>query len=163
MNIKPGIGIGSIKYGINEEELSSIFGTPDKIEEQEYIPEKGDWSRDLWYSPRNVFFTFDKENDYRLGTITIMGSGYPLFGKELFGLPLSLVRKFITEQTKEIAKYEDFSTDLDEPHECLTHDGLGITFWFDSGNLSEMQCSFLFESDNETEIVVFRCVRRYTF
>ena len=152
MKIQPGIGIGSIKYGITEDELIQILGKPDKIDEEEYVEESGDWHRVLWYSPRNINFTFDKEDNYRLGIITIMGSGYPLFGRELFGLPRNTVKQFIVKATMEIPKFEDWTWDEEEAHECLRHDGLGILFWFDSGNLSEMQCSYLFESDNETII-----------
>jgi hypothetical protein len=152
MNIVPGIGIGPIKYGISEEELISIMGNPDRIDEEEYLEGNGDWHRVLWYSPRNIHFTFDKEDDYRLGTITVMGSGYPLLGKEIFGLPLDLVKKFVAKATREIAKLEDWTWNEEEAHECLQHDGLGILLWFDSGNLSEIQCSYLFEQDNETVI-----------
>ncbi|USD20465.1 hypothetical protein MJO52_15475 [Microbulbifer variabilis] len=149
MNIEPGVGIGEIKYGIFEKDLIRILGNPDRIEKGEYVEGSGDWHRVLWYSHKNLSFTFDKEDDYRLGVITVMGSGYPLFGKDLFNLPKNTVRDFITKVTNEIPKFEDHSFDSD-PHECLDHNSLGIIFWFDSGDLSEMQCSYLFETDNET-------------
>ena len=152
MNIEPGLGIGDIRYGITEEELISLMGRPDKVEEMEYVQGNGDWHRELWYSPRSVHFTFDKDDDYRLGTITIMGSGFTIFGEDLFGLPLDFVRKFIARSTKEIAKLEDWIWNDEETHECLQHDGLGILFWFEDGNLAEMQCSYLFEADNQTVI-----------
>lgn len=152
MKIEPGIGLGEIKYGINEDDLISLLGKPDRIEESEYVEGTGNWHRELWYSHRNISFTFDLEDNYRLGLITIMGSGYPLFGKELFGLPQNIVRSFVAKATKEIPKYEDWTWDEDETHECLDHNGLGILFWFNAGCLSEMQCSYLFEEDNETVI-----------
>ena len=152
MNIEPGIGLGEIKYGIKEDDLIALLGKPDRIEESEYVEGSGDWHRQLWYSHRNISFTFDLEDDYRLGVITIMGSGYPLYGKELFGLPQNTVKSFVAKATKEIPKYEDWTWDEDETHECLEHNGLGILFWFNAGCLSEMQCSYLFEADNETVI-----------
>jgi len=152
MNIVPGIGVGEIEYGMTEEEVIKHLGKPDKIDEEEYVEGTGDWHRVLWYSPRNVNFTFNKEDDYRLGTITIMGSGYKLFNKELFNAPKSLVRKIVIEHFRELMPIEDYTLLENEPHECLNSDELGIMFWFDSDNLSEMQCGYLYESDNETII-----------
>ena len=152
MNIIPGIGIGNIQYGITEFELISILGEPDRIDEEEYIEGSGDWHRELWFSPRNLSFTFNKDDDFRLGTITIMGSGYTLFGNDLFNAPKKLVRQTVSSNSGELLPTEDYSYIENEPHECLNSDLLGIMFWFDSDNLSEMQCSYLFESDNETVI-----------
>ncbi len=152
MNVEPGIGAGPIKYGITQEELITFIGNPDRIDQGEYVAGKGDWYKVLWYTHKNIQFTFDVEDDYRLGLITIMGTGYPLFGGELFGLPLESVKRFIAKTTGEIARLEDWTSYENETHKCLEHDGLGILFWFDEGCLSEMQCSYLFESDNETAL-----------
>lgn len=152
MKIIPGIGIGNIQYGIIEKELVQIMGNPDKIDEEEYVEGSGDWHRELWYSPRNISFTFAKEDDFRLGTITIMGSGYTLYGKDIFNAPKSLVRNLLSGHSNELMVAKDYSIIENEPHECMDSDLLGIMFWFDSGNLSEMQCSYLFESDKETII-----------
>jgi hypothetical protein len=152
MNIIPGIGIGEIQYGITEDKLISTMGKPDKIDEEEVIEGSGDWYRELWYSPRNLSFSFSKEDNYRLGTITVMGSGHSLFERDLFNAPKSLVRKMVSERTSELLAVEDYTTIENEPHECINSDALGIMFWFDSDNLSQMQCSYLFESDNETVI-----------
>lgn len=150
MEINPGIGIGSIKFGISEDQLVSILGKPDQVDEAEYVEGHSDWHRVFWYTTRNVHFTFNKEDDYRLGTITIMGSGYTLFGKELYSLPLSVIRKYIVKHTSEIPKSEDWTIEDGATHECLIHDGLGIIFWFDNGYLTQMQCGYLFEPDSET-------------
>ncbi|WP_444921579.1 hypothetical protein ACJJID_03970 [Microbulbifer sp. CnH-101-G] len=152
MRIHPGVGVGVVEYGITEKELISIIGDPDKIDEEEYVQGSGDWHRVLWYWSRNIHFTFDKDDDYRLGTITVVGSDYPLMEKELFNLPQETVRHFVAIVTGEIPKREDWMWSEEGTHTCLEHNGLGILFWFDNGNLSEMQCSYLFEPDNETVI-----------
>jgi hypothetical protein len=95
-------------------------------------------------------FTFNKEDDFRLGTITVMGSGYTLFNKHLFGLDIVFLSKVISRETGEIAKYENWSSKELPEHECLIHDGLGIIFWFEYKKFTQMQCSYFFETDNET-------------
>ncbi len=104
------------------------MGVPDKIDEEEYVEGNGDWHRELWYSPRSMSFTFNKDDNFRLGTITIMGFGYTLFGKELFNTPKSLVRKFVSSNSNELMAVEDFSIIKNEPLECLDSDSLGIMF-----------------------------------
>lgn len=152
MKILPGTGIGEIKYGMAEKDVISFLGKPDRVDESEYVEGTGDWHRELWYSPRNLTFTFNNDDDFRLGTITVMGAGYSLFEKQLFGLELEEVSRLIAKHTGEIAKLEDWSSEELPDHKCLIHDGLGIMFWFDYNCLSQMQCSYLFESDNETAI-----------
>jgi len=152
MQIIPGVGLGSIKFGFTEEGIINEIGKPDRIEDQQYIEGSEEWNRDLWYFQRNLTFTLDSEDDFRLGIISITGSGYPLFGKELFGSPLRLIKSTLTKHTNEIPKYENFTHAESELHECLAHEGTGLRFWFESGLLSEIQCGYLFEEDNETVI-----------
>ncbi|WP_444927079.1 hypothetical protein [Microbulbifer sp. TRSA002] len=152
MNILSGIGIGEIRYGMIEKEVISFLGKPDRVEESEYVEGKGDWHRELWYSHRNLTFTFNDNDNFRLGTITVMGAGYSLFEQQLFGLGIKEISSLIAKHTGEIAKLEDWSSEELPDHKCLIHDGLGIMFWFDYNYLAEMQCSYLFEPDNETII-----------
>jgi len=152
MEILSGIGIGSIKYGITETELIELIGRPDKVDESEYILGSGEYHRILWYPNRNVHFTFDQSDNFRLGCITILGRGHKIFNRDIIGLPQSTVKSFLSKYTNEIPKYEEHIIWENEPHECLDYDKLGILLWFDFGNLTEMQCSYLFEQDCETEI-----------
>ena len=152
MNILPGIGIGKIKYGMYEHEVIDLLGKPDRVDESEYVEGMGNWNRELWYTRLNLTFTFNKDDGYRLGTITVMGGEHTLFNKKIFGKKISAISKLIAQETSEIARYEDWSSEDLPEHECLLHDGLGIMFWFDFKELAQMQCSYLFESDNETVI-----------
>ncbi|MCX7554758.1 hypothetical protein OS175_12825 [Marinicella sp. S1101] len=150
MKILPGNGIGNVQFGMLEKEIISSLGKPDRVDESEYVEGTGDWNRELWYTNRNLTFTFNKDDNWRLGTITIMGSGHTLFNKNLFGVEIDEIKKIITKHTNEIARFEDWSSEEIPEHELLMYDTIGIMFWFDYKKLSQMQCSYLFESDNET-------------
>ena len=128
MKILSGIGVGELKHGMYEKDIVGILGKPDRIDEGEYVEGTGDWNKELWYSPRNLTFTFYQDDDYRLSTITVMGGGYTLFNKNLFGQKLDSLSKLVSIDTGEIAKYEDWSSEELPEHECLIHDGLGILF-----------------------------------
>ena len=150
--IEPGIGIGEIKFGLTEDELMSILGAPTRSEHCEYIEGRGDWYKDLIYEKINLGFTFDKEDNYRLGNINVAGFGYYLFGDDLFGESIDFVKKLCKKVTGKPLIYEDYTIDEGYPYECLDCGELEMLFWFDCGKLSELQFSYFFEEDGNTVI-----------
>ena len=149
MEIKPGIGIGQIKFGISEEELVTLLGKPHSVEAGEYVENSGDLNRKLIYQ-EGLSFTFDLEDNYRLCCISIRNQGYKLFGRDLIGLPLAIVRSFMSKQLSEIPKYEDWSSEESPNHVLLDYDSLGMLLWFNDDLLDEIQCSYLFFEDDQT-------------
>jgi len=47
MKIQPGVGVGSVKYGMLENDLVQLLGKPDKVDKEEYVQGSGDWHREL--------------------------------------------------------------------------------------------------------------------
>ena len=152
MIIKPGTGIGTVKFGMTEIEVELLLGRPGSVEKEEYIKDRGNWYRVLYYPQHNINFTFDMEDDYRLGTITIEGPNSLLFQKDLFGQPKAAVKSFIESVRNDKMIEDDFTWDENNTLECLEHDSLGILFWFKAGNLAKIECSYFFHSDDETII-----------
>ena len=149
MEIKPGIGIGQIKFGISEEELVALLGQPYSIKEGEYVENSGDLNRELIYQ-EGLSFTFDSEDDYRLGCISIRNQGHKLFGRDLIGMPIEAVRSFMSKQLSEIPKYEEWSSEESPNHVLLDYDSFDIFLWFNDDLLDEIQFSYLFSEDNNT-------------
>ncbi len=152
MELTPGTGLEKIKFGMTEPDIIAMLGEPSISELIEYSPAEKEKSSKLYYHNVQIYLTFDFEDEYKLGTITIVGHGHTLFGRDLYNLPLESVKRFITKKTGEIPKYDDCTSDENSPLECLEHDGLAILFWFKSGNLERMECSYFFEPDGETII-----------
>jgi len=152
MDILPGVGVGEIKFGMLEPDVISILGKPDEIKEDEYASGSGDIYRMLSYFSLNLDLSFDKEDDFKLGSITISGHDFRLFGQKLFDKPMNLVKSFVSKIGHEIPKHEDFTIDDSDPRICLDYDTLGMLFWFGSGKLTEIDCRYFFEEDGETEI-----------
>jgi hypothetical protein len=150
MQIKPGIGIGSIKFGISESNLIELLGEPDFIDVEEYIEGKGDWHRVLWYIALNLNFTFDKEDGFRLRLISVVGYNHHLYGRDLFGLSKEVVRAYLSKRSEEIPKYENWSSDDSGQLECIDYDSLGMMIWFESNVLTKIESSYLFADDGET-------------
>jgi len=62
-----------------ELDVISILGKPDEIKEGEYVSGAGDCYRMFSYFSLNLDFSFDKEDDFKLGSITISGHDFRLF------------------------------------------------------------------------------------
>lgn len=152
MKIQPGIGIGAISYGISEDDLFAILGKPDFSSNTEYVEGTGDWHTIHTYDEPGLSFTFNLEDDYRLGAITVFAEGHPIYGRDVFGMSRAEVELLLLQSTGDAPIFEDFSIEGLAPHFCLTHDKSGITFWFESDRLNEMQCGYLFEDDDNTVI-----------
>lgn len=148
MDIKPGIGIGIIKFGLHESDIVSILGSPDLVEEEEYVIDSGYWYRMLAYNTLALEFFFDKEDEYRLGSIDISGFGYKFLGKDLFGKSINFVTRYLCEKTNEIPKKESDARNRMR----INYDTLGLLFRFESEKLTGIECNYLFEDDGETEI-----------
>jgi len=109
MEIKPGIGIGVINFGIAEEELIKLLGKPHYVKCGEYVKGSGDSYRELIYL-KGLSLTFDSGDNYRLGTVSVNDNGYKVYGRDLIGLPINVVKYFMSKQVAEVPKYEDCSS-----------------------------------------------------
>lgn len=152
MIIKPGVGLGPIKFGFTEGQVIGVLGEPEHSFEKEYVKGCDNWKRELWYENQTLGFTFDEDDEFKLGTITVRGTGFTLQDRDLFAQPIGEVRKFLDPYTSEPPDHEVYIEAIDQRCECLEYNELGMMVWFELGALSDMQCSYLFESDGETII-----------
>ena len=152
MKIYPGIGIGNIKFGMFESDVTSSIGEPDYIEEEEYVLGQGDIYRELFYEDMNLAFSFDKSDKFRLGSICINGYGHLLYEQDIFGMNIKWVGEFISKKIGITPSYEDVTWNKPEVYETLTVDDFGLVVWFRNGKVYELTSAYLFEEDNDTVI-----------
>lgn len=150
MDIKPGLGLGSLRFGFYESLVTQILGRPDHAEEAEYVDGSGDWYRRLSYASLSAFFRFGKQDDFRLGNITIDGPGHTLLGRDIHGLAKASVLRFLGASAREIPRLE--AHDTDAGYECVNYQRMGLMLSFHRGHLDEIQVGYLFEPDGETVI-----------
>jgi len=147
--IKTGIGVGELKFGISKDEAKKILGEPDECEKYSYSNTEKDLTEIWYYKDLGLNISFDEEEDWRLGLITIESETY-LFENKIF---IGQNKNEILSKLKNLKiidiEYEDMSTVENPTHELYSSDSLGINFWFDDNKLSEIQVSPLFV-DNET-------------
>lgn len=149
MKIIPRIGFDKIKFGMSIDEVISIFGKPELVEEDKYTNNPDDLYKTLWYFSNTLSFIFNKEDNFRLGTISSFSTSHTLFGKKLIGLNLNSILTTST-LSSEAPKVESWKNEDHEELKCLDYDRLGLIFWFKENILFKIECSYLFDDDNET-------------
>lgn len=152
MEIIPGVGIGCIKFGMSQSEVINVLGKPDEINEFEYVEGEHDWYFELYYLNKGLAFSFNADDSYKLGQISITAKGHLLFSKDVLGYKIIQLQEFLSNITNELPKYENCTWGKTESYELLNLESYGLLFWFKSGILDELVCSYLFENDNETVI-----------
>lgn len=151
--IKPGVGIGPIKFGMNEEEIINFMGKPSYIEEDNPIID--DWSKRkiLHYDKRKISFSLEEENDYKLGEITIKGSGFALFGIDLYGLTKAKADKVFLRETDEKLKESYWGMFSVSSSELYDHNSTGLAFTINSNTdiIERISYHYLSKTENKSE------------
>ncbi|TBW29966.1 hypothetical protein [Gramella sp. KN1008] len=92
MEIKPLQGIGMIKFGMTEKELTEVLGDPTNRQSTSF-PANNSESTDLEYAHLGLRFNLTTENNLRLESISINDGGYSLFGEYPIGQEVSFLNK----------------------------------------------------------------------
>lgn len=138
-DIKPGQGVGCLKYGMYRTDVEKLLGEPDLSSREQFTDASG---RDLFWSYEyfslGLTLTFGQEDNYRLGMITVSYGAGRLFGQDVIGLPYDKVRTLLASN--------GFFTRREER---LDIDSLGLVLWFEEGCLDQIQCGYLFDEEQD--------------
>lgn len=145
--IKIGVGVGTIKFGMLKEDVLQIFGIPTEKEiEKEF--DTGDAVETWEYENEGISFSFDEEEGWKLETITINSSKFELNGVGLIGQNIQQVQDFIEKQKLGEMEFEDYSTPEFPKHELIDVDAANLFFWFDHETLKEIQFGVKWDDDD---------------
>lgn len=135
--IIPGVGFDKIKFGMTQDEVESILGEPDEVEEQNYGD--GESAEVYYYDEIGVSMSFDAEEEFRLVEISLEDEEFILLDTIHVGQPLEEVLSLADKA--ELGEYdsEDLSNDGFEGKELFTFEKDNINFWFDDQILSSIQ------------------------
>ena len=150
-HIKPGYGLGNIKFGMSREEVKAILGEPDDIDAFSYTDDDENNTETWLYDELELTAGFDEEDDWRLIMLTVASDFYTLNGKSLIGMNREKLVENLKEMKIEDLLFEDISTDEDPNQVLLEVDSLSINFWLDEDHLDEIQWSPFFIDDDTIE------------
>ncbi|WP_010135826.1 hypothetical protein [Ochrovirga pacifica] len=145
--IKIGVGVGAIKFGMDRTQVLEILGLPTEKElEKEF--DTGDAVETWEYQNYGLSFSFDEEEDWRLETITINSSNYSLNGVGLIGKNIEEVQDFIEQNQLGEMEFEDYSSEETPNHELIDVDEANLFFWFTNQTLTEIQMGVQWDADD---------------
>ena len=152
MEIKPGIGIGTIHFGMTAEEIAELMQLENHPRDESISASKDGANQLLEFAGHGLAFELYADESFRLCSIGVRGSGYKLFGRDIYGMPKSVVKRHLLRSANEIPKDENYSLRGSSKFECLDYDRLGLLIWLLDGNVTHLDLSVWYEPDNETII-----------
>lgn len=145
--IKPGIGLGDVKFGILKSDLAFLLGKADEVDNYSYNDSGNDNTENWHYDSLELSVGFDEEDDWRLITLSISNKSYELFNFHPIGLNRQKLTDLLNKQGVKDLEHEDMATIESPTHELVSSDTLGMNFWFDDGQISEVQWGPFFIDD----------------
>lgn len=146
--IKPGYGLGVLKFGMKRSEVKLLLGEPSFVDKYSHSDSSNDLTESWEYDDLDLSLSFDEEEQWKLTMISVSSEFYELEEKSLIG-------KSEVETLKELAHFdedelylEDCSEVEGENHKVIEIEDKSINFWFIDGVLDEIQWSPFFIDDD---------------
>ncbi|MBK8349645.1 MAG: hypothetical protein IPL08_19330 [Saprospiraceae bacterium] len=151
--IKPGSGLGLLKFGMTRDEVKKIAGKPDEVENLPGFEEEVNDELESWHYDEHEFsLVFDADYDWRLVSIAVSDPFFTFHGKALVGMEKKETMDFLDSLGIEISNVEDVSDEENPNLELIESDEAGIMVWFADGEVIEVQILPDVEEDGETLI-----------
>jgi hypothetical protein len=137
--IKSGIGLGDLKFGMTRNQVKKVLGDPDEIEKFSYTDSDEDLTESWHYDKLELSLGFDEDVDWKLVTMAVSSGDYLFMNKKLIGLSREKLLETLSELGLKNLYIEDCSDEDGPGDELICSEKIGINFWMEDGKLSEVQ------------------------
>ncbi len=147
--IKPGIGLGVIRFGMKREQIRLILGNPEEVDNFYLDNEEKCESESWYYDSIGLSLSFESEEDWKLITIEVDSGEYNLHGHTILGISKSKLYTIL--ESLNISDLNEEVTPLDESeiHELISSDSNEINFWLEEEIVSEIQWGPFYKEDDK--------------
>lgn len=147
MEIKLGIGVDQIKFGMDRTQVLNILGEPSERELFSYAEDEEDLTEVWHYDQEEFSLSFDEADDWKLIMIAASDDNFTINGKQILGLNYDSVLNLLKSEGFDGIEEEEVS-----PSEKVIkiEDG-SLNIWFDEGESTELQWGPKW-SDDDTPI-----------
>ena len=147
-SIVPGVGFANLKFGMNEEEVTSVLGKPDEVEVLDM--DDGETVNMYYYDEIGVSMSFDSMADMRMVEIAFENSEYTLNDNLFSGMSKELFLK----HAEGLGEYdvEDLTDEGSDVNELYSFEDKNINIWIREGVVDSIQIG-PFWSDDDEEIL----------
>lgn len=140
MEITISKGVGKLRFGMSEQDVTGLWGLPDK----KYTDEYGDIYAQ--YYPQQFVLKFEKENNYRLGWIEVYNTDVRIFGELPWQKQQNEIVRATTLALHERPEIEDYGS-----FESISFEQSWLEMQFELGRLRCINIGVLFD-DNDKPI-----------
>ena len=147
-DIKPGFGLGNLKFGMSRAEVKLMPGEPSFIDKYSHSDSNDDLTESWEYEELELSLSFDEEEDWKLILISVNSSFYELENVSLIGLKENeLLKKLVAINLGELNLEESSEYD-GQNQKVIEIDEKSVNFWINDGVLDEIQWSPFFIDDD---------------
>ena len=143
--IKPGYGLGVLKFGMSRAEVKLMLGEPSFTDKYSHSDSNNDLTESWEYDELELSLSFDEEESWKLTMMSVNSDFYEFDGKSMIGKTENEVLAILNMENIYL---EDVSDQEGEDHKVIEIDEKSINFWFIDGVLDEIQWSPLFVDDD---------------
>ncbi|MBC6991764.1 MULTISPECIES: hypothetical protein [Hymenobacter] len=140
-----GTGMGPLKFGASMDEVRTLMGEPEEIEEAE---DDDEFEHQAWnYLEEGYSLYFDREDDYRLSCIETDHPGMRLFGESVHGKSVQEVQELMSRNGLETPEVEK----MDTGETRLSYEKEMIDLYFDEDQLQFVNFGVFINDDLEVQ------------
>ncbi len=148
MEIKIGIGIGDVKFGMDRAQVESIMGKADNVSEMNY-DNTGEDKAIIWqYERLDIDFTFDQSDDWKMGAIMIESNRHKLGHTIRVGIEKDKLIRELTKLGIDDLVIEPMPYGENPNYELIESDKMQTNFWLNDGEVSQIQFSPLWQDED---------------
>jgi hypothetical protein len=137
--IKLGVGLGPVKFGMTRAQVKFILGEPSNKETFSYSDSDDDLTECWEYQELALSLNFDEEEDWKLTMISVTSDFYQLEGVSLVGLDGEALLDKLNKLNIGEIEIEDFSEDEIFNNELIEIEEKSVSFWLNDDVLDEIQ------------------------
>jgi hypothetical protein len=142
-----GTGMGPLRFGATMDEVRTLVGEPEEIDESE---DDDEFEHQAWNYHEDDYLLslyFDREDDFRLSCIETDNPNMRLFGEAIHGRSIDQIRDLMTRQGYPEAETET----MEEGAVRLSYEKGMIDLYFEEGELQFINFGVFINDDLEVQ------------
>lgn len=142
-----GTGMGPLRFGTSMDEVRTLVGEPEEIDESEDDDEFEHQAWNYYEDDHLLSLYFDREDDFRLSCIETDNPGLRLFGEPIQGRPLDEIRGLMERNGQGTAELET----MEGGEMRLSYEKAMIDLYFEEGRLQFVNFGVFISDDLEVQ------------
>ncbi|MCR5888101.1 hypothetical protein LRS06_10010 [Hymenobacter sp. J193] len=140
-----GQGMGPLKFGASQDQVRTLMGEPEEIEESE---DEDEFEHQAWnYLDEGYSLYFDREDDYRLSCIETDHPGMRLYGESIHGRSVEQIEDLMSQHGHTASEKETMETG----EVRLSYEKEMIDLYFDEDELQFINFGVFINDDLEVQ------------